>query len=861
MASRVRRPPSRRVPSVVLTVVGLAALSLAAALLVPPAHATPALRAAAPLSAVATERVGDPPPTQAPSPALTVGPVRNYHFGSVHLNAGYGAPTWLAYDSGVSAYYVAQNNSTVQVVPVPSFGTGPTIPVGSLPFGVTYDPTDGRVFVADSGSANLSVISDATNRTIASVSVGLQPFGVAFDPTSDRVYVADGGSDSVTVVDARTLQVVATIAVGAEPVGVAFDTASDEVFVANEGSANVSVISAASDALAATTAVPAGPYAVAVDNATGDVYISESQSGTVSVLNGTGTGTIATVSVGGTPQGITYDWRNQTVWVADGSTWVVVLNASSQQVVQDLLFDPLGAAYDGVDDLVCVTNAANSTFECLVPGSFYLLSSVAVLNFTETGLPSGTPWSVGIAAQYVVEPTLWSSSQASIVARVQGFSSESYRIEPVSGYAVTPSSGTANPIGGSANVSVAFVPDPGNYTITFTEQGLGFTPWATLLWGVDVSGIGYTSSSWPVVVSATNGTYSYTPHPASEFSLPTWIVSTAPGYVTPASGVVNVSGHDVTVLLRYVGVASGVAFVEAGLPAGSTWSATLGSLTGSTTSSFLNFSVAAGSYAYTIAPVGAFRPTPATGSVLVNGTGVVVAINFTGPATYLVAFNETGLATGTLWTVDLNGTVLEGVNATLDTREPNGSYAYNVPNVAAEGATPAAGTIGVSGADQWVAVRFSALPAPLEANFSYSVVLETCLPGGGVTNDVRLSASATGGVSPYAYAWTLPTGSAVGPDPNTTTTDGSNNTVSLLVSDAAGHTAAHTAVLPMLLPPCPPPAPGGGGPPTPFGVWPAVVVAIAIGGGALAVGLVLVRARERRPPPPTGEPGRPRLHT
>lgn len=134
--------------------------------------------------------------------------------------------------------------------------------------------------------------------------------------------------------------------------------------------------------------------------------------------------------------------------------------------------------------------------------------------------------------------------------------------------------------------------------------------------------------------------------------------------------------------------------------------------------------------------------------------------------------------------------------------------------------------------------------SPLVANFTYRVNGATCPPDGEVTNSVTLNGSASGGLPPYTYSWALPTGSAVGPEVNTTTTYGDNNSVTLTVADSSDLTATHTEVLPVEVPPCAPPFDAAGS---------VQVLEIALGilvaAGSFGIGVVLWRRGRRRKSP------------
>src|SRR4051794_10810937 len=67
-----------------------------------------------------------------------------------------------------------------------------TVAVGTTPEGVAVNATTNRVFVANTGGNNVSVIDGTANAVVATISLvaGSGPNGVAVNPTTNRVYVA-----------------------------------------------------------------------------------------------------------------------------------------------------------------------------------------------------------------------------------------------------------------------------------------------------------------------------------------------------------------------------------------------------------------------------------------------------------------------------------------------------------------------------------------------------------------------------------------------------------------------------------------------------------------------------------------------
>ena len=170
-----------------------------------------------------------------------------------------------------------------------------TIPVGSVPIGVAVDATSNKIYVANSGSNNISVIDGASNSVVATVTDpnAVSPGAVAVNATTNTIYVANSQSNNLTVIDGTTNTVTATIPVGTSPSGVAVDSQTNFIYVANFGNSqggnpgNVTVIDGATNATS-TLADPnaKNPVAVAVNSTTNKIYVANSGSNNVTVIDG-----------------------------------------------------------------------------------------------------------------------------------------------------------------------------------------------------------------------------------------------------------------------------------------------------------------------------------------------------------------------------------------------------------------------------------------------------------------------------------------------------------------------------------------------------------------------------------------------
>jgi hypothetical protein len=355
----------------------------------------------------------------------------------------------------------------------------------------------------------------------------------------------------------------------------------------------------------------------------------------------------------------------------------------------------------------------------------FTLSPRYWLNFTETGLPLGTNWSVKVYLPNDTYVTLYSTSGRIAIQEPNG--SFSYTVISISGYQASPASGYLEVEGGPASQAIRFVPV---YRVVFKESGL---PSGTD-WYVEVNGSWGSSLSPSIVFWEANGSQPYTVNPWGSY-LP-----------TPSSGSVPVSGKTVTVLVVFASLSSPtftVTFTESGLPAGTNWSVWLYGYEEWSIGTSLNFTEANGTPDFSVNVVAGYSASPDYGSVQVSGKNVSQAITFTPTslASFLVTFTETGLPSGTEWWVNITGQApLSSTETTATISLGNSSYTYAVATLDKEYSA--------------VGSSFEVNGAPVEKTVAFSLVLyavtftESGLPSEtewwvNITGEPSLSSSGT----------------------------------------------------------------------------------------------------------------------
>jgi 6-phosphogluconolactonase len=180
--------------------------------------------------------------------------------------------------NNISAYTISRRGAAPgSLTPI----SGSPFPAGSGPHGVTVDPTDRFVYVANHLSNNISaytitwmgsVQGALTQISGSPFAAGAGPHGVRVDPTGQFVYVANHDSNNVSAYSITlvgrgrgTLTAVAGSPFPADtgPHGVTVDPSGKFVYVANHLSNDISAysITAWGSARGALTAISGAPFA------------------------------------------------------------------------------------------------------------------------------------------------------------------------------------------------------------------------------------------------------------------------------------------------------------------------------------------------------------------------------------------------------------------------------------------------------------------------------------------------------------------------------------------------------------------------------------------------------------------------
>jgi hypothetical protein len=156
--------------------------------------------------------------------------------------------------------------------------------------------------------------------------------------------------------------------------------------------------------------------------------------------------------------------------------------------------------------------------------------------FDETGLATGTNWSVTVGAS-----TLYSNGASSVTFELAN-DSYSYTVNAVPNYQIEKATGTFQVAGQAQQVPVTFVSAPVTYTITFSETGLN----SGVNWSVTIgTTTHYSNGAATVTFQEVNGVYN-------------WQIGSLSGYsVSSSTGTVTLTGQPESVTVVFTSTGGG----------------------------------------------------------------------------------------------------------------------------------------------------------------------------------------------------------------------------------------------------------------------------------------------------------------
>jgi YVTN family beta-propeller protein len=229
------------------------------------------------------------------------------------------------------------------------------VSTGLYPSAVAYNPCSNRLYIANQGSDNLTVLNASTFQELGNVSTGSgsAPVGVAYDTSDHLLYVANSGTNSVGVfpfVDTWLHNLHLVLPLTGQPLGLIANPFDGDVYVVGNVGTNGTVWEIHWFWLVHNTTVGLDAGSIAVNNGTGTLYVTANGSNELFLL-APGDNVTATVALPH-PVGVAFDSRTGLVFVDREDGNMTVLQGTSTFATYPFGGDPGPLVYDPVSDLV-----------------------------------------------------------------------------------------------------------------------------------------------------------------------------------------------------------------------------------------------------------------------------------------------------------------------------------------------------------------------------------------------------------------------------------------------------------------------------------------------------------------------------
>ena len=280
------------------------------------------------------------------------------------------------------------------------------------------------VYIANSESGSVSVVSSRSSLVTCTIPVGTNPTEIAIARRRGLLFVSNRGSGTISAIEMATSRVSSTLSAGPLPTHLAVDDAEESLFATNqflEGVGGSSLDRFHLDSGVRTSLVffATEPTGLAIDSEGESLYVTEANRGMIQVVDTT-TGAIAdTISVGRGPFDIAISPGGRLAYVTDVLGDAVVTLDLATKKVESILSSILPFNLTVENDTLYVTAPAQ--------GRLYIVGAKGEADVVQLG---GAPWDVAAApggnvwvtdrqtdTVYMVDPRVGVVQNAVVVGR------------------------------------------------------------------------------------------------------------------------------------------------------------------------------------------------------------------------------------------------------------------------------------------------------------------------------------------------------------------------------------------------------------------------------------------------------------
>ena len=195
--------------------------------------------------------------------------------------------------------------------------------------GVALDDSGKYGYISDGGANAVVVFDRKSLQTVTTIPAGTNPDGIAFEPVTKTVWAFNGRSKDVTVIDTNTQKVIATVALPGKPEFPVAD-GKGSIFDNIEDKSEIVRLDAKDPKVTATWSISPceSPSGLAIDR-TGRRLFAVCDEKKMAVVNADTGKVIATPAIGDGPDAAGYDPKSNLAFSSNGEGTVTILDASN----------------------------------------------------------------------------------------------------------------------------------------------------------------------------------------------------------------------------------------------------------------------------------------------------------------------------------------------------------------------------------------------------------------------------------------------------------------------------------------------------------------------------------------------------
>jgi YVTN family beta-propeller protein len=229
---------------------------------------------------------------------------------------------------------------------------------------VAVNTTDHKVYFADRAYDQVQIQSN----TLILCTVGDEPVSLVWNETGDKIYCANYGSDNISVINGVTDNVIATIPAGDGPVGLCWNSIENKVYCLNSFSRDITIIDGLTDAVITTVPAkyidPYGSYGVkphlVVNSQNNKLYLPQIVYRDIIIIDGSSNAVSGDILLGASPQSLVWNPTSNKLYSINQCDW----GSGSISIIDGASHLPIFTLAMGDAPSAVVLNSTNNTIFC-----------------------------------------------------------------------------------------------------------------------------------------------------------------------------------------------------------------------------------------------------------------------------------------------------------------------------------------------------------------------------------------------------------------------------------------------------------------------------------------------------------------